>query len=245
MRVILVPVLAVAAACGAPMKTPDAGKMVDTSCGLDCAVQKPLGLTIDNCFEYSSTATEETPPALGIRVKPVFTLEGDVKSLPVEYLIGGQTKMTDYYGVTDGVLVLLRREFGSNNSVSYKNDSNALIGVGLASGTDPLGSTRRSTASADVLSPSAARKSESTSFTVTYGEATASERNTPLKNYDSAVQMLITESPDHGSDARRVLVPDVGFILVSTPLAPNATAQPYRLQKVRSVAAAGSTACSL
>jgi hypothetical protein len=238
-------VLLLAAGCGAPMKTPDAGKMVDTSCGLDCAVQKPLGLTIDNCFEYSTTSNEELPPALGMRVKPVFELEGGVKSLPVEYLVGGQTKMTDFYGVTDGVLVLLRREFGASNSVSYKNTEGALVGVGLASGSDPVGSTRRTTATADVISPSAARKSESTTLTVTYGEATASERNTALKNYDSAIQLLITEAPDHGSDARRVLVPDVGFILVSTPLAPNATAQPYRLQKVRSVAAAGSTPCSL
>jgi len=108
-------------ACGSSTTTtPDAGP--DVSCGLDCAAQARYGLIIDRCFEYStSKTTADDPPALGLWVRPVFTIEGGVKVIPVEYRQNGQIKMIDSFGIVDGTLKLMRREFsGTGQSVTYK-----------------------------------------------------------------------------------------------------------------------------
>ncbi len=249
MRIGLVATLVLALACGAPNKpTPDAGP--DTSCGLDCAAQGRFGLIVDRCFEYSSSATTpDSLPALGLWVKPVFTLEGGVKVLPVEYRVGGQVKLIDDFGLVNGDLVLMRREFsGQGQSVTYKNAANAIVGVKWATMDVAAGQTVTTTAQAFVVGTSGQGTSEAVTYPVTANAATVSEQKTPLKTYPEALELLFGENPPHGSDAKRVFVPDVGFTVVAAPFSMNATAPtPVMLQAIRDLGTAdgGTANCSL
>ena len=236
------------AACGQPSKVPDAGRTVDPRCGLDCEAQKDYGLIVNTCFEYSDSPTASDPPAIGAVVKDVFTLEGGIKTIPVEYRASGQTKMTDYFGISGGKLLLMRREFAAGQSVTFKNAANDIVGVAWLDLTSDLGSNLASSSSADVLTSGSNRKSETTSYRVTLDAPSPSQLSVPAQasGFDGGLRMLFSESPDHGSDAVRIWVPQLGFINFSTSFElAGGTALQYRLQKIRTIGTDGGAQCSL
>lgn len=244
MRSLLVAAVLTLAGCGPAKQVPDAGIVIDTSCGLDCVAQKNYGLIINTCFEYADSPTGSNPPAIGAVVKDLFTLEGGIKTIPVEYLASGQTKMTDYFGITDGTLLLMRREFSAGQSVTFKNSANAIVGVGWLERGSDVGSNLASTSNADVLAST--RNSETTTYRVTLAEASLPQRTVPAQAeaFDGGILMLFNETPPHGSDALRIWVPQVGFINFSTSFQlSGGTAQQYHLQKLRISRDAGD--CSL
>lgn len=234
-------------ACGPKSTTtPDAGP--DTSCGLDCAAQARYGLIVERCFEYSeSTSTPQDPPALGAWVRPVFTLEGGVKVLPVEYRVNGQIKMIDSFTIRDGNLYLVRREFsGTGQSVTYKTGMD-LTGVQWLAMESGPGETYTTNTDAFVANTSSGA-STPTTYRMTTADASASELKTSLTTYTSGLKLLVGETPDHGSDPRRVFVPDVGFVLIASSfsLLPGTTV-PLSVQKIRDIGSpdGGSEGCSL
>lgn len=230
------------------MKIVDAGRQIDTSCGLDCEAQKKFGLIINTCFEYADSPTATDPPAIGAVVKELFTLEGGIKTIPVEYRASGQTKMIDYFGITDGKLLLMRREFSAGQSVTFKNAANDITGVAWLDLTSDLGTNLSSTSNADVLTGGSNRKSESTTYRVTLDAPSQSQITEPIQAepFDGGLRMLFSESPDHGSDAVRIWVPQLGFINFSTSFEIAAgTASQYRLQKIRTIGTDGGAQCSL
>jgi hypothetical protein len=240
MRFLSVSCLAVGlmTACGPAKPTPDAGP--DTSCGLDCAAQENYGLIINRCFEYSKDAIS---PPMGVWVREVFKLEGDILTIPAEYRIGGQTVQTDYFVFKNGDLTLMRRIAGSS-SVTYRTDTTITgvkwLSLGTAAGEN------FSTETTAFLSRD--NSSTATSYRVTTDVPTAGEKKTPLATYDTAFKILFGESPDHGSDPRRVFVPGTGFILIASPFnLTGGSPAPYVLQRIRDIgtADAGTEACSL
>lgn len=235
-------------ACGPKMNTmQDAGP--DTSCGLDCVAQRRYGLLINRCFEYSSDPlTKQDPPALGLWVKPVFPLEGGVKVLPVEYRINGQIKMIDNFGIVDGDLVLMRREFsGTGQSVTYKKND-VITGVKWLSTASGSGETYTTSTSAFVVNQAGNGMTSPTTYIMTTADATSSELRTPMQTFTTGMKLLVSETPDHGSDPRRVYVPDVGFTVVSSTftLAPG-SALPFHVQRIRDIGTpdGGNEDCSL
>jgi hypothetical protein len=239
--------LALAACSAPPNKVVDAGRTIDTSCGLDCEAQHTYGLMINTCFEYASSPTASDPPAIGAWVKDLFTLEGGVKTIPVEYRQAGQTKMFDYFGIAaDGKLVLMRREFAAGQSITFKNATNDIVGVPWLELDSALGTNLDTTATGDVLNGT--RTQESTTYRVTIDEPSASQLLEPVRAdpFDGGLRMLFSESPDHGSDAVRIWVPNVGFVNFSTAFAlSGGTASQYRLQKIRTIGNDGGATCSL
>lgn len=240
-------IASVLAACGPrPTTTPDAGP--DTSCGLDCAAQNRYGLIVDRCFEYSdSNTTPADPPALGAWVRPVFTLEGGLKVLPVEYRVNGQIKMIDSFTIRGGALYLVRREFsGTGQSVTYKTGMD-ITGVQWLQMESGAGETYTTETDAFVANPSGG-VSTPTTYRMSTAAASASELKTVLTTYTSGLKLLVGETPDHGSDPRRVFVPDVGFVLIASSfsLRPG-TAASYHLQKIRDIGSpdGGSEGCSV
>ena len=118
----------VAAACTPPPKPP-ACPDVDSSCGIDCAVQQKFGLIENRCFEYSATKVAAQIADLGVQVtKKRFELEGGIPTIELTYYQSGQIKMTDYLGIKCGELYLMRRSW-SVGSVTYKDKDNAISGV--------------------------------------------------------------------------------------------------------------------
>lgn len=228
----------------------DAGP--DTSCGLDCAAQSRFGLIVNRCFEYSSDSSQpplkQDPPALGVLVLPVATIEGGVQVLPVEYRQLGQIKMRDSFAIKGGALYLARREFtASGRSVTYRDSQANIVGakwLGLDTGA---GETLSTDVQAFIVNQTGAGTTESTSYRVTTAEATFSELRAPLMTYDAGVKVLVGETPDHGSDPRRVYVPDVGFVVIASPFSlAGGTPTPLSLQKVRELGGADAGAdCSL
>lgn len=247
----LLPLLVLAVGCGSSsMGSHDAGP--DTSCGLDCVAQANYGLVINRCFEYSDDASKKKdPPLLGAQVLPVFTLDNNVKVLPVEYRQGGQLKMRDSFTIKNGDLLLVRREFlDSNQSVTYRDSSLAIAGVTWLHLDSSSGETYTSTAKALVVDASGTSHSNDTSYRVTTAVPSASELNTPLNNSIDGLKLLPSESPtDHGSDARRIFVSGVGFVLIASPfsLTPGAQTTPLMLQRIRDIGTpdAGAGDCSL
>src|SRR5947208_3216329 len=69
----LVPFAMALFACGGN-KTPDAGPMIDSSCGIDCAAQARYGLLAGQCYEYSDGTTTVSPPPLAAEVRPKVEL---------------------------------------------------------------------------------------------------------------------------------------------------------------------------
>ncbi len=233
-------------ACG-PAKPTTGDRTVDTSCGLDCVAQKRFGLIVDRCFEYSaSDTTKQDPPELGAFVKPVFTLEGGVQVLPVEYRRTGQTLMIDNFAFKDGALLLMRREFPrQGKSVTFKNEAGAIVGVTWLT-ADPLpGQTQTTSVQANIVESSGAGTSEATRYQVSTAQANAGQLKTPLSNVTDGLRLLTTQSPDRGADPIRVFVPETGFISITSPLsATPANPTPIFLQKVRDLTA-GEPACSV
>ncbi len=246
MRTLSFAALCVAlAACSPPRPMVDAGP--DTSCGIDCAAQEEFGLIINRCFEYSTdpSAPEALQPSIGALVKNVFELEGGVKSIPVEYNHGGQPLGTDYFTFVDGQLTLLRRIAGSS-SVTYRSDT-TITGVTWlpmgAAAAQNFSTTRDAFLSSD-------NSVTSTVYRVTTDVPTTGEKRNPaMINSDNAIKLIFGETPDHGSDPRRVFVPGTGFTVIVSPfnLLGNASAVPNHLQRIRDIgsADAGSEPCGL
>lgn len=235
MRFFVVPVLLMA--CGsASTGGGDAGP--DTRCGLDCAAQANYGLIVNRCFEYSRDSRQkQDPPALGVLVLPVFTLDNSMKVLPVEYRQGGQLKMRDSFTIKNGELLLVRREFTSTGqSVTYRDRSLAIAGVKWLQPDSASGETYTSVAKALVANTAGSSNSVDSSYRVTTAVPGAAELQTPLNAYLDGLKLLTAESPtDNGSDPRRVFVPEVGFVLIASPfsLAPGAVTTPVMLQRIR------------
>jgi hypothetical protein len=216
--------------------TVDAGPMIDTSCGFDCAAQERYGLIAGRCFEYSNTSAVVDPPALAAEVLAKRNVEG-VDVMDVAYTRTGNPVMRDLFTIVNGELKLVRREFGaSGSSVAYKDSTGKLTGVKwLEPGTGP-GENFSTMTEADVIFPPAARVTTSTTYRVTTNAPSGTDLRFPIGTYDAGVRMLITETPDpHGNDSRRTWVPGVGFALVTSPLATTGTPLEYSLQKVKDI----------
>lgn len=245
MRTTLLSLAAVAlfSACGGGNTgTPDAGP--DTSCGIDCDAQRYFGLIAGNCFEYSSTGTAESPPALGALVNPVTNLEGGVPVIQVTYKTGGLTKMEDSFTFKNGDLYLVRRSWQPGQSVTFKDEAGNLTGVLWARQTSVAGETLTTATQADFIN-SGARSTVATTYTVNTTAPQATELNTPSEVYASGLRLLFSESPSHGADTRRVLVNGKGFVFFATPLDPTATqASEYKLQTLKQLPA-GSVECGI
>jgi hypothetical protein len=225
-------------ACGPPRPTTDGGT-VDTSCGLDCVAQKTFGLIVNRCFEYStSDSTANDPPALGVFVRDVFTLEGGVKVLPVDYRVGGQARMTDNFAfVADGSLRLMRREFPQQGqSITFRNDAMAITGVTWLLADVGPGQSQTTSSQAFVVNQSGAGTTEPTTYRVSTTMAMPNQLKTPLATYADGLRVLTTQTPDRGADPSRVFVREVGFIALSSPF--NITGgnpTPVYLQRIRDV----------
>jgi hypothetical protein len=221
----------------------------DVRCGLDCAAQARYGLFVNRCFEYSSSPTSpEALPALGLWVRDVFTLEGGVKVLPVEYRVRGQTKMVDNFGLRDGDLLLMRRQFSSTGqSVTYRDDGGAIVGVKWLSMDTAGGQTSVTPAQAFTVDGTGHGTTEAVSYQVSTVMGSSSDQRTPLATYGSAITLLFGDEA-HGADPRRVYVPDVGFTIVSSSfLLSGSSPLPVALQRVRDLGTpdAGAADCSL
>lgn len=244
----LLALVVVAASCSPPPSKADAGP--DTSCGLDCASQAFYGLVLDRCFEYSeSNSSTQSPPSLGVWVRKengpngTFVLEGDVPSIVVEYRKSGQIVQSDYFTIKSGDLYLLRRIAGGS-SVTYRTDT-AITGVKWFS--DDIGVGQSSTNSTTAFL-SRDNSSTATSYPVITEAPNAGEKKAPLATYDTGIKVIFGESPDHGSDPRRVFVPNLGFTMIASPFSLLGGAPtPHYLQRVRDIGTpdAGPDACSL
>ncbi|MFO0598513.1 MAG: hypothetical protein U0228_24620 [Myxococcaceae bacterium] len=241
-------------ACGPMKMTVDSGP--DTSCGFDCVAQNRYGLVLNRCFEYSTDGlAAQTPPSLGVWVvrqkqqtghpdDGLFYLEGDVPTLVVEYRQGGQTVQTDYLGIKNSDLYLMRRIAGGQ-SVTYKSADSKITGVKWLT-TDVASGQNFSTDTGAFLSRD--NTTTPTTYRVTTDTPTGAEKRTPLMTYDNAVKVLYGETPDHGADPRRVFVPDVGFTVIASPFSLlGGSPTPHYLQKIRDIGSpdGGSDACSL
>lgn len=227
-------------ACGPVKPRPDGGT-VDTSCGLDCAAQTRFGLLIGTCFEYSNTNAGQNPASLGAEVLDVFTLEGGVKVIPVEYKELGQLRMRDSFGIVDGELRLMRREFAGGNSVTWKDASNTIVGVAWLRTTSASGETLEADRTATTVSGGGSATNATANHKVTLNAAGSSDLTTPLQTYTEGLSMLFNAAP--GTDNRRTFVPEVGFVGFSNTftLGGTGTATPFKLQKIRDLKADGGT----
>jgi hypothetical protein len=232
LRALLVVVCGLLACGGKPVTTVDAG--IDTSCGLDCAAQGTYGLLVNRCFEYSSDSVMgHNPPALGAWVKPLRTLEGGVKVLPVEYRIGGQLRMTDNFSIINGELYLMRREFNGAGSITYKTGA-AITGVKWLVPGAGKGENYDTDVDGFVVGSSGSGATTGTSFRMTTAAGATSELRTPFQTFTDGLKLLPGETPDHGADTRRIFVPQVGFVVISSALSPTpGQALPYFVQRVR------------
>src|SRR5262249_12040075 len=159
-------------------------------------------------------------------------LEGHVKVMDVLYATGGQIRMTDSFTITNGTLKLVRRNWGASSSVSYQNPDKSLDGVQWIA-TDPgVGSNVETMEDARFIQP-ASDTTEMTDYRVTVAAGAANELRVPYGTFDGGVKLLMSETPDHGSDTRRIYAGGVGFTLIASPLAPTGTALEYRLQNVK------------
>jgi len=235
-----------ALACSGNNNKPDSGTPVDTSCGLDCEQQKLYGLLKNNCFEYTDTALGQDPAALGVLVRDTFTLEGNVKTLAVDYTAGGQLKMTDYFAFPDRKLTLMRREFAGSvsQSVTYKDAMNNIIGAPWTDDQNPAdGTTTDNMRTAFLVTSASMTSMEPTDYRVTTVTASSSDLDVPAQAYDGGFSLVFNETPSHGVDGKRTLVPQLGFISFSTPFQlSGGTATSYKLQKARTIDA-NATVC--
>jgi hypothetical protein len=200
--------------CGQPKPAVDAGP--DTSCGLDCAAQTKFGLLVNRCFEYSDTAAAQELPALGMWVRPVVTLEGGLRVLPVEYRQNGQLRMIDSFTFVGGDLQLVRREFlVTRQSVTYKKGA-VISGVQWLSPDAVAGGIYETPADAFVVNQAGSGTTTPTNYKVNTVAASTTELRTPFKTYASGLTLVTFETPDHGSDTRRTYVPDVGFVFIAS-----------------------------
>lgn len=248
MRLFVFSLLALAA-CG-PVKPSTDGGVVDDSCGIDCVSQARYGLIANRCFEYSTSDTTKDPqPKLGAFVKPVFTLEGGVKVMPVEYREGGQTLMIDNFAFEGGSLKLLRREFPrQGRSVTFRNDAMAIAGVTWLVADAAPGQNQTTTTQADSVDSQGMHTIEAATYRVTTQAPTAAQLKTPLANYTTGLRLLTVQTPDRGSDPIRTFVPDVGFVTITSAFNyAGGNPTPVFLHRIRDIGSpdAGSEPCSL
>ncbi len=231
-------VLCTSTGCGKTPGKADAGYVPDESCGIDCPAQKAYGLLVNRCMEYSKTGSAADPADLGVLVRRVNTLEGDVKVLEVEYREAGQIRMTDNFRLENGDLLLARRTIQGGQRVQYQNPADGpIVGVSWLHLSTAAGENLSTTLSAGLLK-SGTLSNEATTYKVTaVAPDAANELTTPLKAYPEGVKLIFEETPDHGADTRRIWVRDVGFVSFSAKfsLDPAAPATFYRLQRIREV----------
>lgn len=217
----------------------DAGP--DTNCGLDCSAQDEFGLTLKRCFEFSSSPTAaESPQTYAIYVKGLFTLEGNVPSIEVDYLSSGQLKGQDFFTLSGGTLKLARRITGTSSATYLING--AIDGVQwLPSGT--IAGAQIDTTRDERLSDGGLNDVE---YRVTTVTASPSELTTvkPAISTDGGFTMIFNTTPAANSDAQRVFVPGTGFIRVTPSTSIIAGGVPYYLQNIRDIDA-GADPCSL
>lgn len=248
MRLSVLSLLALTA-CG-PVKPSTDGGAVDDSCGLDCVSQARYGLIANRCFEYSVSETmKNDPPKLGALVKPVFTLEGGVKVMPVEYREGGQTLMIDNFAFEGGNLKLLRREFPrQGRSVTFRNDAMAITGVTWLLTDAAPGQNQTTNTQADSVDQQGTHTVEAATYRVTTQAPMPGQLKTPLKDYSAGLRLLTVQTPDRGSDPIRTFVADVGFVTISSSFNyAGGNPTPVFLQRIRDIGSpdAGSEPCSL
>ena len=200
------------------------------------------------CFEYSdSNSTASMTPTLGVLVKPPLTLDGTTPAMQLEYRIGGQAKMIDSFVFTDGDLYLVRREWPvGGDSVTYKNADSKIAGVRWMTPGSEAGNTLMSSPKADLVDRSGTHTPQDVAYSVTFASPNAVELKTPMMNFDAGLTLVLNETPNTGTDPKRIFVPGVGFAVISTSLAKGGgTALPRYLQKIRTNGDAGVTDCSL
>lgn len=221
--------------CGGTTSTPDAGPGVDTSCGIDCAAQQAYGLITHRCFEYTNDNATATPPDLGAVVEGVVELEGGTKGMRVSYWSNGLRLMEDTFLLVDGALKLARRtDPGASSSVTYVDDAKATVGVTWVQADSAVNQNFTDTVTA-VVANSAGSVEEATTFRGNVFAPSVSEKTTPAGNWEDAIAIGYTETPDHTLDPRRVFVRGTGFVQINTRLSldPADTATPYKLQGTR------------
>lgn len=239
--------LAVAAlafcACPEPQKEPvDAGP--DTSCGLDCAAQREFGLTFKRCFEFSpSPALPEYPQTFAIYVKGLFTLEGDVDTIEVQYLSSGQIRGQDFFTLPGGTLTLARRISGGSSATYLNNgvvDGVQWLPMGTIAGAQ-IDTTRDERLSSGTTT-------EDVEYRVTTLAPSAGDLTTVDASIDTdgGYVMIFNSTPAAKSDTQRVFVPGLGFTRVTPSPSIIAGGVPYYLQAVRDIDLdAGTDPCSL
>jgi len=240
-------------ACPQPHHEPvDAGP--DTSCGLDCAAQAQFGLITGRCFEYSADPnTPETfqypfviwvPPLSTGGEKQPFTIEGNVVTLRVNYLVGTLQRGYDLFTIPNGTLTLARRnvQSGGTDSITYFQDGKIDGVQWLPSGT-VTGAEIETVRDAKHLNDTV---DSNTSYRITTTELTSELQKTVNNAFstDGGFAMIYGESPAHFADALRVFVPGLGFTQI-TPTARIVPAVPYYLQNVRDIDPDGGTPCGI
>jgi hypothetical protein len=221
----------------------DAGP--DTSCGLDCVAQANYGLIVNRCFEYTDTPQmKKSPPSLAVWIREPFALEGGVKSIPLEYRKSGQTVQTDYFTIRNGDLVLLRRIAGGT-SVTYKTEAD-ITGVKWLDQQTGSGQTYLTKTTAFLAKDNS---STATEYRTSTDVTSATEKKTPWATSENAIKIIFGETPDHGSDSRRIFAAGTGFTSISSPfsLSGSSASTAHLLQRIRDIGTpdAGSEPCSL
>jgi hypothetical protein len=222
-------------ACGKRSEDPpDAG--VDPSCGLDCASQQRYGLIVERCFEYTNPSLPPDELAIGAWVGPVEMLEGGRYVLPVLYSEGGQPRMTDRFFFQDGDLYLARRVFQSGQSITYRDQEGNIVGVPWWQVGTAANQSFEDQVQGDVVNLST-RIIEPTTFRVSTLEPTEDEKTVPAGAFPTAIKLLFSETPEHGSDTRRVFAEGTGFTLFAGPLqlGGGEAVEVYRLLRIRDV----------
>jgi hypothetical protein len=249
MRKSLLATLAVACplvSCGRPADhVPQSA--VDASCGLDCASQQRYGLIVQRCFEYANPSVAPDELAIGAWVRPPQRLEGGRLVLPVLYSEGGLIRMTDLFFFEGGDLYLARRSFQSGQSVTYRDEAANIVGVPWWQVGAAANRSFQKQVQADVWDGST-RTRQATTFRVNTLEPTDQERTVPAGTFGAALKIVITETPEHGMDTRRVFAEGTGFTLFASPLhLAGETSTEYRLLRIRDVGAqdGGSHPCGV
>lgn len=230
------------AACGGTRNTPDAGPVVDTSCGIDCALQEEYGLIVNRCFEYSDDNAVASPPDLGIAIERVVELEGGQQAIRAVYYQQGLLVLEDSYILANGALKLARRSDETGRSVTYTDDAGAIQGVTLVEAGLTTGPNDSEAVTA-VLSLGDLQ--EATQWTWNTPPVTLNEKTAPLGTFEEAVTISYNETPGHAMDPRLVFVRGTGFLMRSTRLSLEQSdpALPYKLQTVRDLTTETLTTC--
>ncbi len=232
--------------CGPMMTTtPDAGRMPDTSCGLDCEAQRHYALLPGTCFEYADSRTPAagSSPAIGVMIRPVFALEGGINTIRAEYRVGGQLKMIDSFVFPHGDLALARREWPmQGQSVTYKDTAQKIVGLTLHLRTEAkAGESLTTSRQADEAMMNGMHDVAEATVAVVFSESTMLDLTVPQETFTKGLTLSFTETPkSYGLDPKRVLVAEKGFVNFASALSRTATSNTvYYLQRTRSLGVDG------